>query len=259
MKTLEISNHKIELYDSINEMPIKRYNLMNLYILKDAGIGATAQDISEKFKTFFNLLKQKDYKGLQIEATNIAFSLNAVIENISFNHNSFLCFVYSIDGEIITGIENEATCKELMQKISNWLTVGVLNENETALKKKINKELKLYFPKKYSNVHEMAYLTQLRSKTDILLKRVISGNPGLESEKLDLIERYFIQQNYPKELRAVADNVIIEQVNSFELLCTLLEENGIHKPKELTVYEFMAKIDYLEKKYQPKESKKHGH
>ena len=239
------------MHEGVQDMPIKRYNLLNLYMLKDAGIGATAQGISERFKTFFSLLKQKDYNGLSIEATNIVFSLNSILEGVNYDHYSFLCFVTDIDGKPITtsDVENDNTCKQILSEIADWLTIGKLNELNNDSKKKINKELKLFFPNKYSQVNDLLYFQQLKTKIEIQLNRLIKRNPALYEAQMLTVEKYFLQLDYPKEMRAIKGNAIVEQLNYFELLCTLLEENGISKPKELTLFEFMSKINYLEEKF----------
>lgn len=49
------------------------------------------------------------------------------------------------------------------------------------------------------------------------------------------------------------DNIVMTAERNFEEMCTVLQENGIQQPKELTEFEFYSKMRYYEKKY-----KKHG-
>jgi hypothetical protein len=45
------------------------------------------------------------------------------------------------------------------------------------------------------------------------------------------------------------NNVLMSSEESFESICTTLQENGIVDPKRLSEYEFYAKLKYYEKKY----------
>jgi hypothetical protein len=249
MKTIELGSHSITVFNSITELNIERYNQLNIYILKDSAIGATAQDISEKFTKMFQLIRQKDMEGLQIEAANIVYSLNAILESTNYNHYSFLCFVKEIDGKPIGDITNEQYCRQILTEIGTWLTVGAVAEIGSDVKKKINKELSLFFPEKYSSVNELMYFQQLKRKVEIQLRRLILRKPSFLDEQMLSVEKYFLSLDAPKQMRPVKGNAIVEQMQYFELLCTLLEENNVHRPKELTVFEFMSRINHLEKKF----------
>lgn len=66
----------------------------------------------------------------------------------------------------------------------------------------------------------------------------------ITDEQLDLIK--------PKNLDPQDKNNFIAKIElSFEGLCTALEEMGISRPKDLTVFEFYAKIRYFETKKKP--------
>jgi len=252
MKDIKIGTHILTIYDSIQDMPIKRHNQLNLYLLKDSGIPATVQGVSDRFKVFFKLLKEKDLSMLQTEAANIAYSLNSILEGINYGHYSFLCFIQKIDGVEVRDVTNEDYCNQLLKNIGDWLTVGNINDISNDVKKKIAKELKLFFPEKYDNLNELLYFQQLKRKVEIQLKRIIQQKPELYEAQLITVEKYFLSLETPKELRAIKGNVMIEHINYFELLCTLLEENGISKPKELTVFEFMSRVNYIELKFKKK-------
>lgn len=63
------------------------------------------------------------------------------------------------------------------------------------------------------------------------------------------IEEYQVALITPKNFDGDdPENFIKNLESSFEAICTSLEELGVHKPHELTVFQFYSKIQYFEKK-----------
>jgi len=68
------------------------------------------------------------------------------------------------------------------------------------------------------------------------------------SNLLDKINKYFIELYKPKRFRpGHPDNAIIALELYYEELCSLLENNGTPGPKNLTLFEFYARLNYLKK------------
>lgn len=66
---------------------------------------------------------------------------------------------------------------------------------------------------------------------------------------------YFIDINKPKSF-IPGDNAVIEYEKGQQSILSSMEESGINT-KDLTVFEFYSRIEYLEKKYKSK-NKSHG-
>lgn len=47
-------------------------------------------------------------------------------------------------------------------------------------------------------------------------------------------------------------NVLVESDNSFERVCMMLQENGVVDPKNLTEFEFYARLKYFEERHKQK-------
>jgi hypothetical protein len=65
----------IVFYDSIESLPIKRYQLIQKYSLIDAGIGSDMGDIVNKFAKFDHFIQQKDFDSLLTERENLLMNI----------------------------------------------------------------------------------------------------------------------------------------------------------------------------------------
>ncbi len=145
MKDININGHNIELYDSIEDMPITRYNALNRYSLIDSGLGNSFADVDQKITETIGLLnadqKEKAIKSL----LNMRNTYYFMFENIDPKCNSFLCMVKSIDGIANDDISENGLLKTkdrlLKTKISRSMIVTVLSE----IKKKLMMSLKYFF------------------------------------------------------------------------------------------------------------------
>ena len=63
MKTFNIGKHKVEMYDSIEDLPITRFHKYNKMLLLDAGLGSDLTDVDahiEKTIAFFREGEQEN-------------------------------------------------------------------------------------------------------------------------------------------------------------------------------------------------------
>lgn len=92
----------------------------------------------------------------------------------------------------------------------------------------------------------------LKKKADLQIQYLLSSDHKL----LDAIkssDEYLLTLMKPKDFDTNNYSSDINNIDSsFEKLCTTLEELGIHKPKELTLFEFESKILYFNEKNKKK-------
>lgn len=68
---------------------------------------------------------------------------------------------------------------------------------------------------------------------------------------LKQIADYFLNMSKPKCFNPYSeDNILIAEEKEFEEICNSMEDNGVNNVRESTVFEFYAKVQYLEKKIQ---------
>jgi hypothetical protein len=139
MRTIKIGKvipTKIELYDSIKEMPITRHNELQKLIVMNHGIGSTIEDYNNHFGKVHAYL-QADKKDDAInEMTNLFKNYFAIINELGFWSYPILAYVHSIDGKEFD--INEDRLKEDMLMLSKkGLTVADVESQIGELKKKL--------------------------------------------------------------------------------------------------------------------------
>ena len=117
MKTIELAGHSVMLYDSIDELPIKRFHVYNRYLLVDAGVGS---DISD-----FDAGKELD---------NLRQNVYLVLSQQNVKHLSLACLVKQIDGVRYDDLSQEGLQKVI--EVLGGASVGEVSEAMASVKKK---------------------------------------------------------------------------------------------------------------------------
>ena len=145
MKDININGHIIEMYDSIEDMPITRYNAFNRYSIIDSGLGNTFADVDQKITETIGLVNS-DAKDKAIQSLmNMRQSYYFLFENIDPKSSSFICMIKSIDGKPNDDISENGILKTreilIRTKITRAMMITLLSE----LKKKLIASLKSIF------------------------------------------------------------------------------------------------------------------
>lgn len=94
-----MNGYILEMYDSIEELPERRFQAFNRYAVIDAGIGSDMDSIARHI----SLLKQYNQRGKAEEvdraADNLLQSLVFVIQNISPEMHCFTAMVKAVNGK----------------------------------------------------------------------------------------------------------------------------------------------------------------
>lgn len=145
MRDININGHLIELYDSIEDMPITRYNSFNRYSIIDSGLGNTFADVDQKITETIGLLNSDQKEKAVQSLLNMRNTYYFMFENIDPKCNSFLCMIKSIDGVPNDDISENGLLKAkdrlLKTKISRQMIITLLGE----IKKKLMMSLKSIF------------------------------------------------------------------------------------------------------------------
>lgn len=108
MRTIQLRNKKLEVYDSIDELPITRFHAFNRYLLIDAGIGSNLQDFDNHLLTLLKYLEAGDADKAKKEAMNIRQNIAFVFEGVSPKMNAFVPLIRSIDGKPLDDLSEES-------------------------------------------------------------------------------------------------------------------------------------------------------
>lgn len=241
MKIGKVSKHKVEIYDSIDELPIQRFQKYNKYLLIDSGVGSDLQDVLSHIDRAKIYIKSNPAMAVT-ELENMRQSIYLVADELSPKHMAFAALVHKIDGEEITDTSDEGL-KRVLEIISEakkgWLD-GVLN----SVKKKIDRELNLYFPGKFDDATQKEYYDYLRQLTIHRLDEIITG--ASTEELCKEIEIRMVLLSKPRVFWG-AKSAEIEYDKQFEEMCLILTHNLQVQPYSMTVLQFYNAFDYLKK------------
>lgn len=241
MRTENINGHTLVLYNGIDEMPILNYQRYNKYLLIDAGIGPGTEAIDEKIVIIAKHIKKDDKKSAIDELTNLRLSLFMTQNEISPKLMSLVAMCYSIDGEVITDYSDE-NIKQLLIKLQHS-KYSTLIEIFNQVKKKIETELRGYFPKHFENAKEKDKIVNiirlLNAKLDFIETRQDnSASVHALEEKLDAVEKPMIFEG--------KNSIEIEYDKQFETTCLLISQKSKQNPRIMTVLQFYSTLDSVE-------------
>lgn len=125
----------VKLYNSIKEMPITLHNLSQRYLMQDSGIGSDLNAVDSHFKILDSLLSANKLEEANRERINLRYTFYVMLEGIDFKTPALACYIYSVNDQKITDYSEEAL-KNLVQTLSEeGLTMGMVEDQLTDLKK----------------------------------------------------------------------------------------------------------------------------
>lgn len=241
MKVHIINNHRVEVYDSIDEMPIQRFHKYNKYLLIESGVGGDIQDIMDHIQRA-QIYVTKEPKLAIIELQNLAQSVAFISNEMSPKYMAFAALVKSIDGkpqEDLSDLGIQKVMDILNKEKKGWLD-GVLN----SVKKKIDRELKLYFPGKFNETSTQRYMEELKRHTQVKLDAIITGED--KGKEISDLEANMAMLARPR-LFTGNRSVEITYDKQFEDMCLILTHHLQVDTKMMTVLQFFNAFDYLKK------------
>jgi hypothetical protein len=90
----------IAFYDTVDTLPIKRYQLLQKYSLIDGGIGSTFEDVLRHFQKFDNFIEAGDLESISIERENLLMNFTFMLDEKSTATYTLATMVKSVNGEI---------------------------------------------------------------------------------------------------------------------------------------------------------------
>lgn len=241
MKVGKVNKHTVEIYDSIDEMPIQRFQKYNKYMLIDSGVGSDIQDILDHIDRAKIYIKANPSMAVA-EMENMRQAIYLVSEEMSPKYMAFAVLVNKIDGKEmndLTDVGLKRVLDILSEAKKGWLD-GILN----SVKKKMDRELSLYFPGKFEDGIIKEYYDVLKSYTLLRLQHIISGKDV--KQDCEEKETQLALLSKPK-IFSGAKSVEITYDKQFEDMCIVLAHNLQVQPEKMTVLQYYNAFDYLKK------------
>lgn len=132
--TVEGDTKELQLFKSINDLPIQRYQLLQKYSLIDAGIGSTYEDVIRHLSRMDDFIQVSDMESITTERENMLMNFNFMLTEQYVKSYVFACLIKKIDGELVEVTDD--TIDELVYMLEGSdITVGMI-DNITSLQKK---------------------------------------------------------------------------------------------------------------------------
>ena len=141
MQHITHNGNQIQYYNSIDELPINRYQLHNKYTILDSGIGSTAQDVRNHYNRMYKLLQQNDIENLSKEIVNTQQNIEFIITGVNPALFSFIPLIHSINGKKLTDLSDENIKRTLDKLSKKGFTAGKLFGLLNQVKKNLMKNL----------------------------------------------------------------------------------------------------------------------
>lgn len=250
MKTGKINKHTVEIFDAIDEMPIQRFQKYNKYMLIDSGVGSDLQDILDHIERAKIYIKANPAMAVT-ELENMRQALYLVSEEMSPKYMAFAVLVNKIDGKPADDL-SDVGLKKVLETLKDapktWID-RILD----SVKKKIDRELSLYFPGKLEDATTKQYFDELRSHTLLRLKHIITGEDVEQAcKEIEIRLAMLIKPRIFSGKRSAE----IAYDKQFEEMCLVLSQNLQVQPQRMTVLQFYNAFEYLKK--QAKKNKRNA-
>lgn len=248
MKAIKINNKIIQVYDSIDEMPIVNFQKYNKYLLIDSGIGSDVDDIDSHIVKIAKFINLKDSKKALQELQNMRQNLYMINSEISPKYLAFAALIHSINGKRVTNLSDD-NLKAILKSISEVKHSAII-DFMMWLKKKVASELELYFPNEFVNPKEKEAYDKLRSRTLLVLEEIVKDTDN--SDKIDVIDEDLFSSYAPKVFCG-SKSVEIKYDKQFESACLLIAQETNMDAKKMTVLQFYNAIDNIKRQAENKE------
>ena len=246
MKTTKIGKYTVELYDSIDELPIKRFHKFNKYLLVDSGIGSDLNDINEHIGRIIRYVDKSDKQKAKVQLENLRQSLYMVSQETNVKHLSFVFLVKSIDGKELTDLSDE-NIKRIQVQFGDT-KLGFFDSLLESIKKKIEDELNVYFPGQFDDSAIKEYYDKIRTRVLLQLDSIIRGTDNKQG--IEVINDFLLTLANPKVFSG-KESAEIKYDKQFEEMCLFLSHELSVNTDKMSVLQFYNSFEYLKKLKKP--------
>lgn len=252
MKTTKIGKYTVDIYDSIDELPMLRFHAYNKALLIDAGIGSDLNDWDTHIEKTIRYIRGKKPELAEKELDNMRQNVYFIQTDISPRYLSFCTLVKSVDGIEYNDMTSDGL-KKVLALFNNEPNAELTAQLE-AVKKKIDEELQLYFPNSFDDATVKEYYDQLKQRTILMLDAIIQGDKDDKREEIEHITTLLLTYTKPQSFSG-SDSMEIQYDKQFENMCLMLSQHLHVNPKLFTVLEYYNAFEYIKQATKSKNAK----
>lgn len=241
---VKFNRHTLELYDSIQDLPITRFQTFNINLMIDAGIGANLDEFEGRVATISKMINGGRKEDANRELSNMIQTVRFIMGNVSPEYRAFVALIKSIDGRIIhdedlQGEGIDAIIKELGQK---RFSIGHLKQCLKDLKKKFDSEFEVFFTTFTDSATVKEYYATLKKRTILVLQAIQEPIEGVEKRISDIDD--FLLSKVKIKNYFGANGLEVLSIKRFEEMCVLLNQHKVSDDsKKLTTLAFYQALE----------------
>ena len=237
------------MFDSIEELPIVRFQKYNKMLMLDAGLGSDLTALDAHLARVGEFIKAGETDNAAREIDNLRQTLFNVQNGLTPHFMSLIPLMAEVDGEPLTDLSDEN-----IQRVYDTLKDVTMKAYEGAaseVKKKIEEELKAYFNQGGESAASKEYYELMRRRALLMLDEISDGRD--RSEEIRAIESRMVRSDKPRVFQGDRNAEVLYDKN-FVGCCIAIAQNLNMDAKAMTVLEYYRAIEVLEE--QQKELKR---
>lgn len=245
MRTEKVGGYTLEIYDSIEDMPARRFNAFNRYLMLDAGIGSDLSTVNEHIHKIEAFLANGKQDLAKRQLKNLRQSLFQVVEGMNLKHLSFIVLIKSINGKPMNDLSDD-NIKFLYDKL-NCASKSWFDKLVDYLKKKVETELKQYFPEYINIAVENEYFSKMKHRAKLQLYTILKDEDNYD--KIREIDNFLYTLVKPIRIEG-RESLEVKNIKDFEEMALMLREGlNFEVTDETTVVQMYTALQRLKKKY----------
>ena len=249
MKKMKLGEHSVVMFDSIEELPIVRFQKYNKMLMLDAGLGSDLTALDAHLARVGEFIKAGETDNAAREIDNLRQTLFNVQNGLTPHFMSLIPLMAEVDGEPLTDLsdENIRRVYDTLKDVTMKAYEGAASE----VKKKIEEELKAYFNQGGESAASKEYYELMRRRALLMLDEIGDGRD--RSEEIRAIESQMVRSDKPRVFQGERNAEVLYDKN-FVGCCIAIAQNLNMDAKAMTVLEYYRAIEVLEE--QQKELKR---
>lgn len=249
MKKMNLGKHKVVMFDSIEELPIERFQKYNKMLLLDAGLGSDMTALDAHLARVSEFIKAGDLANASGEIDNLRQTLFNVQNGLTPHFLSLIPLMAEVDGEPLTDLSDESL-KAVYDRLKD-VTMKTYEDASSEVKKKIEGELKAYFNQGGESSTSKEYYELMRQRAILMCEEMADGED--RSEEIRNLESQMVRMDKPRSFQGVRNAEVLYDKN-FVGCCIAIAQNLNMDAKKMSVLEYYRAIEVLEE--QQKQYKK---
>lgn len=244
MRDIKLGQHKVVMYNAIDELPMVRFHKYNKMLLVDAGLGSDLSAVDAHIERVVRYIKADRRQEAAQEMENLRQNIYLTMQQLTPRNLAFAVLVKELDSKPCDDISDEG-----LQKVVDALMdvpVKEMTAEMDAVKKKIDDELTLYFPEDFDSADEKEYFDIMKRRTQIMLETVLNGDTAERQGEIDRLTDELVLFTKPRKFTG-SESVEIQHDKQYEDMCLVLSQELHQNPKNFTVMEFYNAYHYIKK------------